>query len=168
MQNRITIEGYVTNRVWEWQEPGQTLPDVLFRFACYPDACQPGQAAEGSRPRPMYVTVRVPRGLMNDIPVGIQPEQHLIVEGKLASRDYTHTLADFIQRSQGDKPELPAGFDPNRVVELRSLNEVVATLLRIVVGDGEAAADETRLPTKSLRRRGGRGRTRQPEAALAA
>ncbi len=132
MKNRVEIEGYVTNRIWQWSEPGRSLPDTLFRLACYVDGDEQWVEHE-PRPRPFYMTVRVRGSVLNGVPVGVQPEQRVFVTGQLVSRDYTHSLADFLARVK-DMPELPLpeGFDPQRTVELRSLNEVVAESIRVV------------------------------------
>ncbi len=152
MKNRVEIEGYVTNRIWQWSEPGRNSPDTLFRLACYPDLDN-GQA----RPRPFYVTVRIPGSVLNGVPVGVLPEQRLMVTGQLVSRDYTHSLSDFLARVK-DKPELalPEGFDPERVVELRSLNEVIVESIRVVeeqdTSDDDGETDN-RKPSRRERRR---------------
>jgi hypothetical protein len=132
MKNHVEIEGYVTNRIWQWQEPDRSMPDTLFRLACYPNG-NGTRPVDEARPRPFYVTVRVQGSVLDGIPVGVQPEQRLLVTGRLVSRDYMHSLADFLARVR-DVPELtlPEGFDPERAVELRSLNEVVADSLRVV------------------------------------
>jgi hypothetical protein len=138
MKNRVEIEGYVTNRIWQWSEPGRNSPDTLFRLACYPDL-NGGPA----RSRPFYVTVRIPGSVLNGVPVGVMPGQRLMVTGRLVSRDYTHSLGDFLARVK-DKPELilPDGFDPERVVELRSLNEVIVESIR--VAEEQDAGDDGR------------------------
>ncbi len=157
MKNRVEIEGYVTNRIWQWSEPGKSSPDTLFRLACYPDL-NSGQA----RPRPFYVTVRIPSSVLNGVPVGVMPEQHLMVTGHLVSRDYTHSLTNFLARVK-DKPglTLPEGFDPERVVELRSLNEVIVESIRVVeeqdAGDdgrtyGSPGENVSRKPSRRERR----------------
>jgi len=132
MKNYVEIEGYVTNRIWQWQEPDRSMPDTLFRLACYSNGNKTRPADE-VRPRPFYVTVRVQGSVLDGVPVGVQPEQRLLVTGRLVSRDYMHSLADFLARVR-DVPELtlPEGFDPERAVELRSLNEIVADSLRVV------------------------------------
>jgi hypothetical protein len=139
MKNRVEIEGYVTNRIWQWQEPERSTPDTLFRLACYPD----GNGRRGGRARPFYVTVRVHRSVLDGIPVGVLPEQRLLVTGRLVSRDYAHSLADFLARVK-DLPELtlPAGFDPQHAVELRSLNEVIAESMRVI--EEQELADDVR------------------------
>jgi hypothetical protein len=167
MKNRVEIEGYVTNRIWQWSEPGRSSPDTLFRLACYPDLDN-GQA----RPRPFYVTVRIPGSVLNGVPVGVMPEQHLMVTGQLVSRDYTHSLGDFLARVK-DKPELnlPEGFDPERVVELRSLNEVIVESIRVV--EEQDAGDDGRISdlagendSRKLSRRERRHERRQAAEAL--
>ncbi len=152
MKNQVEIEGYVTNRIWQWSEPGRSSPDTLFRLACYPDLDN-----SQVRPRPFYVTVRIPGSVLNGVPVGVMPEQHLMVTGQLVSRDYTHSLSDFLARVK-DKPELnlPEGFDPERVVELRSLNEVLVESIRVVEEQGmhrdDAGNGDGRLSRRERRR----------------
>ena len=150
MLNRVEIEGYVTNRIWTWTEPGKKMPDTLFRLATYPDH---EHNAPADRGRPFYVTVRVPGSVINGIPVGIRPEQHLTVIGQLVSRDYTHTLNDFLARVGAEVP-LPPDFDPERVIELRSLNEVIVQSIQIIPdgdGDGQNKSQASRAQRRRAR-----------------
>lgn len=151
MKNVIEIEGYVTSKIWEWDQ------DVLFRLCNYP-------SQEVPRPRGgVYVTVRVPRGELNNVPIGVRPQQRLVVTGWLASRDYIHSLTDFLVRARQRGAESPAPmldvdlpFDPGEMVEQRSLNEVIATSLRIVPDEeGVAAPPEPRRIRQRGRRKPG-------------
>jgi len=146
MINTLEIEGYVTGKIWEWNQGAGSGRDILFRLCNYPD-----NAADPTGRKGIYITVRVPGGVLNGVPIGVRPQQHVVVTGYLASRDYTHSLADFLARArwrdaQDGEPaqamQLNGPLDPSALIELRSLNEVIAASLRIIVDEADAPASK--------------------------
>ncbi len=133
MRNSIEIEGFVTSKIWEWDD------DILFRLCNFPDGV-PNPDSD-ARAHPVYTTVRVPGGILNGVPIGVRAQQHVHITGQLRSRDYRHSLADFLSRARvrgeretgaQDAPEVDLPFDPRGLVENRSLNEIWARSLHIV------------------------------------
>ena len=123
--NSVSIIGYVT-RKWNYGTDHFIRLAVPRGRALPPKAEDEDQDGNIIRRNNDYVTIRLPASLFGGIPVAFSKGQQVEVVGYLQSRDYHMSLAHFLERANGPKPELTAGFDPRSLTERRNATEVVA------------------------------------------
>jgi hypothetical protein len=123
--NSVSIIGYVT-RKWNYGT------DHFIRLAVPRGPALPPKAEDEDRDGNIirrnndYVTVRLPANLFGGVPVAFSKGQQVEVVGYIQSRDYHMSLAHFLERANGPRPELNDGYDPRSLTERRNATEVVA------------------------------------------
>jgi len=136
--NSVSITGYVT-RKWNYGTDHFIRLAVPRGRALPPKAEDEDQDGNIVRRNNDYVTIRLPASLFGGIPVAFSKGQQVEVVGYLQSRDYHMSLAHFLERANGPKPELADGYDPRSLMERRNATEVVALTISPTDNDGNGS-----------------------------
>ena len=131
MTNTVVMSGYIV-RQWRYNRD-RFLRLVVPRAPGLPakteDENGNGQFVKRNND---YITVRILSEQFGGAPVSFKTADEVQVTGYLQSRDYPASLADFMRRARGPKPELPEGFNPDELLENRTATEVVAQAIHVV------------------------------------
>ena len=136
--NSVSITGYVT-RKWNYGT------DHFIRLAVPRGRALPPKAEDEDRDGNIirrnndYVTIRLPASLFGGVPVAFTKGQLVEVVGYIQSRDYHMSLAHFLERANGPKPELTDGYEPSSLKERRNATEVVALTISPADGNGNGS-----------------------------
>jgi hypothetical protein len=100
MLNEVTVEGFVTSKIWRYRE------DLFFRLASHRDPGRPEKTgAPGQNNIPDFITIRVPGGMIGGVPYSPRRGEQLRIYGWLASEDDTMTLGDFVRQLRDEDRE---------------------------------------------------------------
>lgn len=142
MLNKIIFEGIVTN-TWRYGS------DLFVRVASYRDPNYPTKRlSTEARDEPDYVNVRFTNGAQGQL--DFAPGTQLRVEGLLQSREYSESLAEFIDKAKkaNDGPlgvEITSGKHARHIMCGRSTVEILA-LQHVVIQLPRFERNETRKP----------------------
>ena len=123
MINEVTIEGFVSGRMWTYQDT------TYFRLGSYRDPGRPAKRTE-HRDEPDYITVQLqPNGL----PVDIQQGMKVRVHGYIQSRYYSESLDEWLRKAKGPKSALSLTDDFRRDIQHdRVITEIVCERLQVL------------------------------------
>lgn len=139
MLNEIHIEGYVTKKQWMYGG------DKFMRVAVYRDPDRPRKendqdSKKRGQDQPDYVTVKLPAALIAGMPIEFKPSQRIQIHGWLESRQYTQSLAEFLDNVKDKGQEQQVEIDPElskKLVTFRSSTWVVADRIQIVTRESK-------------------------------
>jgi hypothetical protein len=133
--NSVSITGYIT-RKWNYGTDHFIRLAVPRGRALPPKAEDEDQNGNIVRRNNDYITIRLPVNLFGGAPVAFTKGQQVEVVGYLQSRDYHMSLAHFLERANGPRPELTDSYDPRSLTERRNAVEVVALTISPTDTDG--------------------------------
>ena len=137
MLNKAIAEGYVTKKIWPYDG------DMFFRLAVYRDPDREIKVADrgpDERHKPDYFTVRLPASLE----VAVEAGQRVQIDGWLESREFDDTLADFLNKSRGDRKPRVDPQVARQVVKHRTSTWLVADRIIVIPNGGGNQRSKTR------------------------